>query len=280
MKFVILTDTHLVPEGQTLFSLNPAERLCEAVAHINRDQSDASLIIVTGDLAHWGERAAYERFLAAIEGSKIPIRLMLGNHDKRHAFREIFPSAADDGNGFVQWTETFPSFSMIALDTLDEVGPTHAGLLCEERLAFLKVALEAAPADRPLLLFQHHPPFDVGLPSMDAIKLRNGIEEWQLIEAVGRRPDFMFMGHVHRPISGSWNGIPVHIQRGLAHQVDLDFQADRIPGTLEDPDYSVVIVADGQIIIHQTSYTYDGPRFWLSDQQAQRAASQAELEPR
>jgi Icc protein len=59
MKFVILTDTHLVPDGR-LYALDPAERLGAAIQAINRCHDDLTFVIVTGDLAHWGELGAYE----------------------------------------------------------------------------------------------------------------------------------------------------------------------------------------------------------------------------
>ena len=40
MKFVILSDTHFVPVGQTLFALDPRARLDAAIQAINRDHSD------------------------------------------------------------------------------------------------------------------------------------------------------------------------------------------------------------------------------------------------
>ena len=50
MKFVILTDTHLVPAGRRLYALDPAARLAAAVELINRDHDDLTFVIVTGDL--------------------------------------------------------------------------------------------------------------------------------------------------------------------------------------------------------------------------------------
>jgi hypothetical protein len=49
---------------------------------------------------------------------------------------------------------------------------------------------------------------------MDGIKLANPEAEWDVI-ARTRKPDYLFMGHLHRPISGIWRGIPFHIQRVL-----------------------------------------------------------------
>lgn len=277
MRFVILTDTHFVGEGRRLYGLDPAERLAAALHVIGRDHPDAAFIVVTGDLAHWGQPEAYANLARVLARAPAPVRLLLGNHDLRQPFRATFRDADDDGHGFVQSLAIHPRFSMITLDTLDEEGPTHAGLLCSRRLAFLEESLLSAPHDRPLLLFQHHPPFDTGLPHMDRIQLRNGAEELSLLSRI-RKPDYFFMGHIHRPISGAWHGIPFHIQRALAHQVGFDLATpERVPGTHEAPDYALVELADGRIVIHQRSFLYDGPRFWLDDVSAQAAQTAFEL---
>jgi hypothetical protein len=86
------------------------------------------------------------------------------------------------------------------------------------------------------------------------------------------------MGHLHRPIAGTWRGIPFHIQRALTHQVAFDFETDgHIPGTHESPDYSLVTVETGNVVIHQCSFLYDGPAFSLHDPKAQSSQSPREL---
>lgn len=268
MKFVILTDTHFVPRGRKIYGLDPAERLIAAVDRINRDHPDIAFVIVTGDLAHWGEDGAYENLASVLSGLNAPTILLVGNHDKRDPFGRHFPGVARDRSGFVQAVHAFDAATVVTLDTLNEAAPDHAGLLCEARLAFLEHALASAPADRPLLLFQHHPPFDTGLRYMDGIKLANPEAEWDVI-ARTRKPDYLFMGHLHRPIAGLWRGIPFHIQRALAHQVAFDLvTADHIPGSHEPPDYSHVTVSAGQVVIHQCSFLYDGPTFSLQDRAA------------
>lgn len=268
MKFVVLTDTHFVARGRKIYGLDPTERLSTAVACINRDHSDISFVVVTGDLAHWGEEAAYDNLADVLALLEAPTILLMGNHDRRDAFGRYFPGVPRDANGFVQTMQVFDDATVVTLDTLNEAAPNHEGLLCEQRLAFLEQALAAAPGDRPLLLFQHHPPFDTGLRYMDTIRLANPEAEWEVI-ARTRRPDYLFMGHLHRPIAGVWRGIPFHIQRALAHQVAFDLETDdHIPGSHEAPDYSHVTVTDDRIVIHQCSFLYDGPRFSLHDRAA------------
>ena len=207
MKFVILTDTHLVPAGRRLYALDPAARLAAAVELINRDHDDVTFVIVTGDLAHWGEQGAYEALKDRLAALRVPVVLMMGNHDRREAFRAVFHAGDDDGNGFVQAVRHFDHATVVTLDTLGEGRDVHAGRLCPQRLSFLEHALSDAPRDKPVLLFQHHPPLELGLPHMDAFKLQDSEAEWQVLQRT-RMPDFMFFGHIHRPAAGVWRGIP------------------------------------------------------------------------
>jgi 3',5'-cyclic AMP phosphodiesterase CpdA len=277
MQFVVMTDTHFVAPGSKLYALDPSERLKVAVEAINRDHPQIAFVIVTGDLAHWGEEPAYRHLADVLTGLNAPTVLMMGNHDKRSPFRAAFPLADRDPAGFVQSVRRLEAATIVTLDTLDEAAPNHEGLLCRDRLTFLEEALAAAPTDKPLLLFQHHPPFDTGLKYMDRIKLRNGAEEWSVISRT-RRPDYLFMGHLHRPIAGAWHGIPFHIQRALGHQVAFDLEtSEHIPGSHEAPDYALVTLHDYHIVIHQCSFLYAGPRFSLHDANAQAAQSIGEL---
>jgi hypothetical protein len=87
-----------------------------------------------------------------------------------------------------------------------------------------------------------------------------------------RRPDYLFMGHVHRPVAGLWRGIPFHIQRGVSHQVAFELEyIDGTPGSYEEPDYALVEVGPDGVVINQRSFNYEGPRFLLGDTVAQRA---------
>ena len=58
MKFIHLTDTHVVGNCLEIYGANPARRLALAVDSINIDHDDAEIVIITGDLTHWGEGAA------------------------------------------------------------------------------------------------------------------------------------------------------------------------------------------------------------------------------
>jgi 3',5'-cyclic-AMP phosphodiesterase len=277
MKFVILTDTHLVPAGRRLYALDPTARLELALQMINREHKEIAFLMVLGDLAHWGEYAAYEALKERLAVLRVPSVLMMGNHDRRETFRGVFHDADDDGNGFVQSVRQLDRATVVTLDTLGESQDVHAGRLCGKRLSFLAEALSSAPPAKPLLLFQHHPPLDLGLPHMDAFRLKDSEQEWQVFQRT-RMPDFMFFGHIHRPVAGLWRGIPFHIQRATNHQVAFDLTTStHIPGTHELPDYSLVTVSGRDIVILQRSFLYAGPEFSLDSKAAQTASCEGEL---
>ena len=140
-----------------------------------------------------------------------------------------------------------PEGDFVFLDTLDE--GSHAGRLCEARLDWLRARLEEA-AGRPVYLFMHHPPFAVGIPSLDCIALAEP-ERLAAILAPHRNVRHLFYGHVHRPVCGSWRGIPASTLYGLNHQVAFDLAtAGEVPHTHEPPSYGVVLIAPDQVVVH------------------------------
>ena len=259
MRFIHLTDPHFVPQGELLFELDPRARLAAAVRAINASHADCEFVIITGDLTHRGEHEAYESLAQVLLALERPPILLVGNHDRRAPFRQVFDDADCDENGFVQAMHSFSDATVVTLDTLDE-GETD-GFMCPQRLEFLAACLADAPADKPLLLFQHHSPFALGLPYMDRISLRNPEAEAALFAHI-RKPDYLFFGHVHRPVSGIWHGIPFQTIRGTNHQVDFNLLMEfDVPGTHEAPDYGWVSVEQHQVTVHQCSFLYDGPGF-------------------
>lgn len=276
LRVALLTDTHFLPPGQTLYGFSPRAHLERALAAIRR-LPPVDLLVVMGDLTDRAEEAAYRLLAEVLADLPFPVVPMLGNHDRRAAFRMVFDAAPDVG-GFVQSATVLEQATLITLDTLDEENPGHQGRLCPARLAFLTGALRAAPADRPVLVFQHHPVLDLAIPAMDAIRLVNPEDELAAFAAAGRRPDYMFFGHVHRPIGGLWHGIPFHLQRGLMHQVAPRFEETGvILGATEGPDLGFLRIQDGAVVIHSIPFLHKGPAFDLESAAAAAVACPADL---
>jgi 3',5'-cyclic-AMP phosphodiesterase len=251
MKIIHITDTHLVAPGVKLYDLDPYDRLRACIDDVVANHADARFCVVTGDLAHKGEEAAYRGLRTQLERLPMPWYPLLGNHDAREPFARVFPDVARDEAGFTQGVLRLPEGDFLFLDTLDE--GVNGGLYCEARERWLAGRLDEA-ADRAVYLFMHHPPFPIHIPCLDRISLAHPERFARLVE--GRRNiRHLFYGHVHRPVCGSWHGIPVSTMRGLNHQVPFDFvTATHVPKSHEPPAYAVVFVEENQVTVHFHDY--------------------------
>lgn len=262
MKIIHLTDPHFVPAGKTLYGRDPSIALAAAVADINAHHADAQLVVITGDLTHWGEPEAFEHLASVLAPLRAPLHLLVGNHDNRDVFRTYFPDQSCDPNGFVQSSLRTSAGCFLFLDTMLE--GTHAGHYCADRLAWLLDNMENG-SDEPVFLFMHHPPFDIGIRAMDKLALVQQDAFREIVEPHKHRIRHLFFGHVHRPIAGSWLGIPISTVRAMNHQVWFDMDAEDIQGSFEPPAYGVVLIDEEQTLVHMHDFMDDSRKFELGD---------------
>ena len=257
MRVVQISDLHMTPGGKILHGLDPVERLRACVADINQRAGDAELCIATGDLADKGEAGAYELVRECLDELSMPYCLLIGNHDDREAFRQVFPDTPTDPHGFVQYRHALGDAVLLCLDTVEP--GTHAGSYCDDRCEWLRHEL-ANCGDKAVYIFMHHPPFPIGLPGMDVIRVPDSAG----IEAVLRDASnvrHIFFGHVHRPVSGSWQGVSFSALPGTLHQVALDFEAPPfIVYSHERPSYALIEMSADQTVVHLQDFIDAGPR--------------------
>ena len=255
MRFVQVTDTHIMSRGQSVLGLDPVARLEACIADINRNRGDASFCVFTGDLTDRGEWEGYSVLRDCLAYLELPYYLMVGNHDRRAPFLANFPEALRDEDGFVQFGLSTPVGRLLFLDTLDE--GRSAGLYCDRRCRWLSNRLIEAGSN-PIYLFMHHPPFDIGIPSLDRMKL-DGADAFT--EALAGPADIrhIFLGHVHRPVSGSWRGIPFSALPSTNHQIAADFETvSPLPYCHETPAYAIVDLDVDRTLVHLHRYLDDG----------------------
>ena len=256
-KLIIFTDLHMVPEGTTIIGIDPYQRLANGIAHVNRYHGDADRVIFTGDLAHYGDRVSYERLKTLVDQLSPPAAIMVGNHDQRDVFLDVFTDAVTDDDGFVQQVIDFDDCRAILLDMLFappyDYPNSHAGLLCQKRLAWLDRQLADA-GDRPVLIFMHHPPHATGFTGMDMIRLVNEVEFYALAKKHGN-VRHIFAGHVHRTISGSCRGIPFSVFKSPVHQQPMPFDAPDPSLSVDEPAaYGIAVVTRDGVLVHTEDY--------------------------
>ena len=272
MKFLHFSDLHLCKKRSVfLYGINPADRLEKALDHAKLFHQDAQFLVITGDLANWGEKDAYENLSTIAESFPLPIVIIAGNHDNPNLIKERFPifdgKLEDLKKGI--WLGKEVRSNKESFIFLDSTGGTgHGGAFPLERADELDHRLETIP-DLRVFLFLHHPPLSLGVPSMDPIRLQEPIYLKRIIEKHRSQIQCLFMGHLHRPIQGCWLGVPFFIVRSLAHQVEMNEipQGDggqwQIPGNDETPEYNVVTISEQSFYVHSERFLEKNRKFWL-----------------
>jgi 3',5'-cyclic AMP phosphodiesterase CpdA len=253
MLIAQITDIHLGFDPRNPDEFN-RQRLDATLAALKTLAPQPDLLLVTGDIANDGDDAqSYARYAEAIADLPFPAFPLMGNHDSRGPFLELFPHVPS-ADGFIQYAiEDWP-LRILVLDTL-EVG-RHGGGFCETRAAWLKDRLEEAP-ERPTLIALHHPPIATGIGWLT----ENPDAEWigRLREIVDGRENIVALlaGHVHRPIISQWAGTTLIVCPSTAPQVALDLRAidpdqpDNRPMIVaEPPGYGLHLWKNGQLVSH------------------------------
>lgn len=257
MKFIHVTDIHLTQENGEVQGDDPGRNLAGCLDHIAAHHGDAELCVITGDLAHWGEPEAYSYLKRLLAGFPLPIRLMVGNHDRRDAFRAVFPETPCDTNGYIQSSEDTSAGRFIYLDTTEPM--THAGHYGPDRQTWLREEL-AQGGDAPCYLFMHHHPSPIGIQALDNIGQQNGAELRDILRDNKQRIAHIFFGHCHLPLSGTVCGIPFAALRGTNHHSWQDFSGHpKLKSAALTPAYNVVMIEGGDCVVHTIDFSYTGP---------------------
>lgn len=220
LKFVVMSDLHLVREGETSMSLDTAARLEAAVACLNERYADADFVVIAGDLADEGEAAAYERLKAITAGITLPTYITLGNHDDRPTFLNVFGAHHADETGKINHVIDAKGYRVIVLDS-SEPGRVD-GVLTAHQMDWLTTRLAEA-ADRPVIVVLHHNANALHI-SADTIKIH---DDAPFIAALKTHGDIrqVIAGHVHLTSTAIYHGLPFTTLAGGHYSVT--FNADR-----------------------------------------------------
>jgi 3',5'-cyclic-AMP phosphodiesterase len=260
MKIIQLSDLHIMPPGKALYGKDPLWQLDLALQHIEQHHSDLNLMVITGDLTQFGDESSYQALKRRLKRLDWPVQLLIGNHDNRETFKEIFDHA--------EYEDEFAHRSFISHGLLHVLLDTHKinhdeGELCEKRIQWLEHTLRTHP-HAPALLYMHHPPFDAGIAGMDRCKLSNPLTLLNALQANRGRVLHIFTGHLHRAMAGQWQGFSVSCCKSPNHQVSLN-QADPVMvyGVDEPTQYVVAFVTPEQCVIHHQDYCNQAQTFSL-----------------
>lgn len=236
MLIAQITDVHLGFQPGDPNELN-RKRLDSVIAALSVDGRRPDLVLATGDLTEHGTVASYQALRAAFAGLGVPVWPILGNHDLRANFLEVFTEIEPD-EGYVQYAFDAGALRFVMCDTLEE--GLHGGSFDVSRAAWLDRTLGAART-RPTVVALHHPPLDSG----NAWMTEDPQADWigRLREVVARHPQVVRLvsGHLHRAMLTGFAGTTLSVCPATAPQVALDFREI----DTSRPDGRDMIVAEG-----------------------------------
>lgn len=163
-SWALLSDIHLAADRNRVErGVNMAEHFTTVSRHLLALPKNPASVLVCGDCAfNSGQSADYSvvaDLLQPIRAGRMPVHLMLGNHDNRERFWEGFPAekaaARPLADRQVALVRT-PYANWFLMDSLERTQSTP-GLLGKEQLDWLKESLDANPR-KPALVFVHHNP--------------------------------------------------------------------------------------------------------------------------
>lgn len=250
MLIAQISDTHIRLPGELIEGkVDTFANLSVCIDRINALPQPPALVVASGDLADSGSAEEYRRIQAEFDRLSMPYCVMPGNHDLRAPMREVFgatPALPITASGHLQYAIELPELRALCLDTLDE--GKEGGWLCIDRLDWLHN--ELAASSKPAMIFLHHPPFDCGIPGMDAIRLGNPDA---LSEVLAEHDHVIGLacGHVHRSVFTQWAGLPACICPSPAHQIHLDTNMGApLSWTLEQGGFLLHRTENGQLTTH------------------------------
>lgn len=262
LKFAHLTDLHVSARYDEAVGYDPLATTEKALSHILAHYPEIEFLAVTGDLANWGEAAAYGRLAPLLREFPRPLHLIIGNHDNRDNFLAAFEDLHPYVRPYAQYGIDHGEYRLVFADTAT-VG-THGGALSADRLAWLD--RELSSASRPVLLFMHHHPTPSGSPAYDAKGLTNWPEFHALLRRHAGTVRHIFHGHCHASLQGHVCGISFSGLRSMTIQAHTDLKMDRACRWYGAPHYAIAVVGPDTLVTHHVEFLHAGPMIYRDRQ--------------
>ena len=256
MRIVHLADFHLqASPAKTVNGVVPHANLAQAVAVIRRQVPAPDLIVLGGDLLENGEHGAYQPVLDVFKDLPAPVHLALGNHDSLADFRKTAqPARAPDFPGYYSFDLKGVHFVILYS------GGTGKGFgrLDEKQLLWLAEDLHRSSL-KPVLIFLHHPPFDLGIEWLDKLKLVNAEGFWEIIPPYAQNILGVFVSHVHLQYTCQRRGVLAASCPAVGWQYSAN--TDTAKATLSDelPGFNLIDVTDRRVSLRTVRFPAPHP---------------------
>lgn len=211
LKFVHITDTHLLDHAEETFrSLNTKESLEAVLSHIDRRYPDIDFLLFTGDISQTGNEESYALFNSVIQQYDLPIYCVPGNHDTPILLQQTVPNCPGESINIVELGQ----FSLVLLNSWVE--GEHHGMLSHRCLQQLDDHLKYSEKQFNIIAI-HHPPVPINCSWLDEIALHNQTE---FLQVINKHPGnaLLLFGHIHQEFDHQIDSLRLLATPSTCHQ--------------------------------------------------------------
>ncbi|WP_312946318.1 metallophosphoesterase [Superficieibacter sp.] len=226
MLIAQVSDIHASPENDLLFRF---DKILKWLTHLQPD-----VLVITGDLTdgHWQE--GYKQIADRLNQQNYPSLILPGNSDDRSMMRSVWDKnrwAHDAQREALHFVHDTVGIRLIGLDSTIDYKDYGS---VADHLEWLNNQLNDAGSPQSLL-FLHHHVFASGIPTLDETMCRGLPEMEDLIRRAPARLLAISTGHVHRPIAGTFAGIPAYICGSVCPANPVWFGTVNVPPANDPP---------------------------------------------
>ena len=258
LTFVQISDSHIGPSADYDYhGFNSARHLERAVETIDAFPQPPDFVLHTGDVSVDRSAASYEVAADLLQRLRVPLFIVMGNHDDRALLRRIFalpehPSGEPDAP--LDYTFDVKGERFVVLDGWNPAVADPRGQLSDAQLEWLRQ--HTRPDGPPLTVAIHYPPFEMGSPWLDEhMLLTNGDAFHAALRPARERLRAVLSGHLHRPSQILRDGIAyISAPSTVLHYAWLPWEER--PFSEEDtaPGYTLAQYFEHYTVVRQHSF--------------------------
>jgi Icc protein len=255
MRVVHISDFHLSsrPDEQVNGAF-PFENLKKAIGEIQRQNPKPDLVVLGGDLFEEGEKADYKTVFELFDELQVPVHTALGNHDHLPTLKKTGRAQENAATGYYSFDQSGHHFVILYSAG---TGKPH-GRLEEEQLLWLNADLHAHRF-KPVLIFLHHPPFDIGIPWLDKIRLLNAESFWEIIPPFASNILGVFVSHLHIAVACRYRQILLASTPGVCWQYAGGADAAKSALSDEPPGFNLIDIGKSQLSVRTVRFPVASP---------------------
>ena len=188
-----IIDCHLQAHASTHYKGVDADAHLDQCLTWLQQNAQVDLLMLTGDLSHFGSAMAYQRLQKKLSGLAYPCIWLAGNHDHCETMQQISGQPVEELRVL-----DYDHWRLLILNTTDAPDGHGGGSIARHQMAQMKPLLEV-DAGRSVCVFMHHNAVPVHSLWQDDIMLGNAQEFTRLI-ASNPQVKAVICGHVHQQL--------------------------------------------------------------------------------